>query len=105
MKDEKIVGSIGGPATPVNPLDPEAIKKQIADWRAKGLQGDGSVFDSSCTAFHIHGKHPTLIGVEAVITVSLADFMAMLSPAIHNVIVPMLLGQVRLEAAKPDKKV
>ena len=71
-------------------LATDAVKEKRDAYRAKALLSDDAVFDAERGLFMIHGKHPTLAGIEAVIALDLPSFLSMFHGVIPVVLIPML---------------
>lgn len=76
-------------------IGPDEAKRQVAEkltkYRAAAMTGDDAVFDAERRLFLIHGKHPLLANVDAVIAVDLASMLMAVSQVIQTTIVPMLV--------------
>lgn len=84
-------------------LDQEGAKRKLGQYRASAVTGDDAMYDAERGVFHFHGKHVTLVGVEAVVTVDLPSMLLAMSVVIQNTVVPVLLGQLEVKvAARPD---
>ncbi len=100
MSDKKVAGSIG----PVIVGGKDAVSEKIDAWRKKRVVADDVVYNGDDFTFYIHGKHPTLIGAEAVITLTLADALAMVVPVLGNVVLPMVAMSQQVAQKAVDKK-
>lgn len=101
-KDSAVAGSISGP-----PLTPEQqeLKDKTAEYRKKTLWVDDVVYDGERFQLLFHSKHKSLIGIDAVSAIPLSDMLAILTPILGSVIVPLLVmhQQAALNAnAKKD---
>ncbi len=86
MGEHKIAGKVG----PVLIANKDAVSEKIAAYKNRRVVADDVVYEGDTFTFYIHGKHPTLIGAEAVITLTLADALAMVVPVLGNVVLPMV---------------
>lgn len=94
-KKEGVVGAIG--ATP--PENAQAA--QLKEYREKALTGDNAFWDPDKEVFYFHGKHPTLVGVEAVVAVDLPSFLNGAGQIVQMFVAPLLIA--RQEAMKAVK--
>jgi acyl-coenzyme A synthetase/AMP-(fatty) acid ligase len=80
----------------------QVVAAKLHTYREQALPGDDAVFDSAHGVFLIHGRHASLVGVEAVVAVDLASMLMAMSAVIQTTVVPMLLGPQRPVLAKKD---
>lgn len=101
MRDigSKIAGSIAGAAPVVENLSPTTLAEKLSAYRDKQLTGYDGVFDAERGTFLIAGRHPTLVGVEAIIAVDLASMVTMVGQVMPGVVVPLMIQGMR--AARP----
>lgn len=103
MRDErnKIAGSITG-ATPIverSRLAQSPAREKIDAYRLKQIPGYDGVFDAERGLFLIAGRHPTLVGVEAVIAVDLASMVTMVGSVMPTIVVPLLIAGISASRA------
>jgi hypothetical protein len=80
----------------VNPITPQELEAKLQKYRAKALTGYDAVYDKERGLFHIAGKHPTLVGTEAVVTLDVLSFLAMLASILPTVIIPAFAQAVKM---------
>ena len=98
MSNYRIAGSIGAHAE----TSPD-IQGQLDKARREALVIAGGIFDGERGCFHIVGKHPTLIGREATITLPLDALAMMMGPIMGNVVAPALKMFAQATAAAGEQ--
>ena len=83
----------------VTPITREQQQQKLSQYRTASLPGDDAVFDGERGVFHFHGKHPSLVGVEAVVSVDLASLLLGMSVVLQTTVVPILTGQIAVKPA------
>lgn len=96
--DGIIVGAI-----PKRTPEEQAMHDKKEHYRKKALNGDDALFDMECGVFLMHGKHPVLAGIDAVIAIDVPSFLAMLAGVIPTVLIPRLVMQVKPIGDEPTK--
>ena len=92
-----------GAGPDVESLSQRQAKMKLEEYRAKTLVGDDAMYDSERGLFYFHGKHASLVGVEAVIAVNLPSLLMALSVVLQNTVVPILTGQIAVKPRTPAK--
>ena len=99
-KDGKVAGIIGGGISPPPVMTEAANRQKLEEFRRGRLVVADALFDGEHGQFLIKGKHPTLIGQEPVLAIDVSVLLLLLVPVIPNYLVPVLTGQIKLEAPK-----
>jgi hypothetical protein len=94
MGEKKIAGVIRNAET-------AALTEKMEQYQREAIPSVDSMYVAADMRFYVHAKHPTIVGVEATIALSLADVIALVAPALHQVILPMTLAaQIQLQQQK-----
>lgn len=80
------------------------FREKLAKFRAAALQGFDAIFDHERGVFLIAGKHPQLVGTEAVVSLDLISMCAMFGDVLPRAIVPMLAKAAQMTAETAPTK-
>jgi hypothetical protein len=87
-------------------ISQKEMEAKVAHYRKSALVGYDAVYDQTHGRFLIAGKHGTLAGVEAVVTLDVISMLMMLSTIIPAVVVPAIVEAAKLsQATRPNLKI
>ena len=85
-------------------ISQKELDAKLAQYRKSALVGYDAVYDQEQGRFLIAGKHGTLAGVDAVVTLDVVSLLMMLSTIIPAVIVPALVKGAE-QPKRPNLKI